>query len=135
MDHSYIAQRARHLFNYRSMSKGYVRAYEVRDIFAKRQEPSEWFEELTPGTEKHSTFSTLRRDPVHQPGARTGIDQLVGRCLELRATVGWSGELIATSSLRRGHQRGYGERRHDEQREAWQPPPRSARGRSAAGRR
>ena len=53
MDRSYIAQRARHLFNYRSMSKGYVRAYErVRDIFAKRQGTLRVVRELTPGTEE-----------------------------------------------------------------------------------
>ncbi len=35
MDRSYIAQRARHLFNYQTMTKDYIRAYErVLDSFA-----------------------------------------------------------------------------------------------------
>jgi glycosyltransferase involved in cell wall biosynthesis len=48
MDRTYIAHRARLLFNYRTMTDGYLRAYErVQEIFTMRREQDRVIRELT----------------------------------------------------------------------------------------
>jgi glycosyltransferase involved in cell wall biosynthesis len=65
LDRGYIAERARRLFNYQTMTKQYVRAYErVLDIFDSRHEPEQFGSRpgLTRSTERRS--QEARRVPA-----------------------------------------------------------------------